>query len=204
MDPATNQLDDALARLHRHHDAVLRIGDRVEPIRFVIDPVTGRPVFPAPPGALQEETVTLHAPEDADDALHLMGALVELDPGSDGACDRYLIYFERAPWARWAAMEIESLKNLSTVLDGPEAMVVSPLRGVEPGICKRWNADPARVTALCRKFAGVAPDPALLVGVDPYGLDVRARFGIVRIEFTAPAKTPEAIESTLASLVNAL
>lgn len=180
----SDEVHQTLRRLHRFHEGVLGIGERVERTQFVIDPLSGRPVFPAPPGVFDEEGITLHTPEDEPGSLMVLGRCVEIDPLRDGACDRWLVYHGKARWSRWAAIEIESIKNTDTVLDQEEAQIESPLRAAEPALCKWVNQNHAdALREVCRRSVGTAPESALLVGVDPYGLDVRAHFGVMRIEF---------------------
>jgi hypothetical protein len=182
------EVHQTLRRLHRFYEGVLGIGERVERTLFVIAAETGRPVFPAPPGVLDEESITLHAPEDEPWALMVLGRPVEIDPLRDAACDRWLMHHGKARWARWAALEIESVKDVETVLGGEEAQVENPLRGVEGALCKWVNREHgAELSEACARAVGRRPDSALLVGVDPYGLDVRAHFGAVRVEFEGVA-----------------
>jgi hypothetical protein len=174
---------ETIRRLHRFHEGLLGIAERVERTLFVIDAVTGRPVFPAPPGAVEEESITLHIPEDEPGSVQILGRAVEVDPLRDEACDRWLFYHGRPRWAHWAAIEIESLKNVETVLDHDEVQIANPLRPFEPAICKWVNQNAAALAAACERSLGTHPESPLLVGVDPYGLDVRAHFGVMRLEF---------------------
>ncbi len=177
-------------RLRRFHEGVLGIGERVERTLFVVDPHTGRPVFPAPPGVFDEDNITLHAPEDEPGALMVLGHAVEIDPLRDGACDRWEVYHGKPRWARWAALEVESVKSTDVVLDSAETQVQSPLRAAEPSICKWVNQNlTGELREVCRRSVKTEPESALLVGVDPYGMDVRARFGVMRIEFARVVET---------------
>jgi hypothetical protein len=182
------EVHQTLRRLHRFFEGVLGIGERVERTLFVIDAETGRPVFPAPPGVFDEGSISLHAPEDEPGALMVLGRAVEIDPLRDAACDRWLMHHGKARWARWAALEIESVKDVGTVLGGEEAQVANPLRGVEGALCKWVNKEHEfAMRRACARSTGMAPASALLVAVDPYGLDVRAHFGAVRVEFEGVA-----------------
>ena len=113
----------------------------------------------------------------------VLGHAVEIDPLRDGACDRWEVYHGKPRWARWAAMDVESIKSTDIVLDSAEAQAMSPLDASEPAICKWVNQNHAgALREVCLRSVKTEPESALLVGVDPYGMDVRARFGVMRVE----------------------
>src|SRR5436190_21549699 len=112
------EIHRTLRRVHRFYEGVLGIGERFERTLFVIDAETGRPVFPGPPGVFDEESITLHAPEDEPGAVMVLGRAGEIDALRDAARDRWAMYHGKSPWARWAAVEIESVKDVETVLGG--------------------------------------------------------------------------------------
>jgi len=201
VDTSETDVDATLRRLRRFHEGLLRTDDLVERVRFVTDPATGRLFLPVKPYIFESGSVTLHIPDDADDALHVAVVPVPADPDRDAGCDRYLIYFGRAEQARWAALDIESVKHVDLVLDGPEAQHPNPLRSIEARACKKLNAAPHLIASLCRRRVGVECENPLLVGIDPFGLDIRARFGIIRLEFDAKAKAPEEFANTLRALI---
>jgi hypothetical protein len=197
----TDEQHAALRRLHRFFEGVLAIDERFERTNFVLDPATRRPVFPAPPGALEATDLTLHIPEDEPGALHLLGKPVELDPNRDEACDRYLFYFGKPRWSRFAAITIDHIKTVDLVIDGDEAMIENPLRRIEPTLCRLANRDPQAVATLCQRRANVNPSNPKLVGIDPYGLDIRAEFGPIRIELDAIVSSEDQAKQTLEALL---
>jgi hypothetical protein len=188
--------------MHRFHEGVLAIGERVERTHFVIDAGSGRPVFPAPPGVFEEESITLHAPEDEPGALVVLGLAEEIDPWRDAACDRWIAYHGKARWSEWAALEIESVKNTGTVLDREEAQVPNPLHPAEPRLMKWVNQEHAEsLRKASARSLGTLPESALLVGVDPYGMDVRGRFGVMRVEFEGIALTEADAQNLIKELL---
>jgi len=183
VDQEQAQRHETLRRLHRFHEGILGmvgVGERIERTPFVIDARTGRPVFPAPPGHLRGESIMLHIPEDEPGALHVLGRAAELDPLLDEACDRWLMYHGKTRLARWTALDIESIKNVDTVLDQDEAQVANPLHAAEPALCRWVNQHPAPLAEACRRSLAPRPSPRCSLVWTPYGMDVRAHFGVMR------------------------
>jgi hypothetical protein len=196
----TSDLHHALRRLHRFHQGVLAIGERFEPTGFVLDPATSRPVFPAPPGALEAEELTLFVPGDEPGALHVTGTPVELDPHRDEACDRFLIYFGKPRWSRFAAINIAHIKTTDVVVDGDD-IPGNPLRQGEPRLCRAFNARPDALVTLCQNRLSVTPAAPRLIGVDPYGINLRLEFGPARIEFDAGHDTEEQVRGAIEAML---
>jgi hypothetical protein len=193
---------DFRRRLWEAHEGVLRIGERAEDVRFVLDPASGQPVLPVPTDVVVGgEAVALLTPQDTDDALQVLATPVEVDPRRHEACDRYLIHFGRAEHPRWALLEIESVKRLDEVLDGAEVVGESPLRGVEAELCRALNASPGRLAAACEASARVRIESPRAVAVDEFGVTVRARFGVVRIAFAREASDADAARALVARLL---
>jgi hypothetical protein len=179
----TDEVHSTRRRFRRFHEGVLAIDERVEPVRIVIDPLSGRPVTPVPPAALEAEALTLHLPSDDPGALHVFGRAAEVDPLRDGACDRWLVYFGKPGFARWMALEVEGVKDVDVVLDGSEVQLPNPLHSCEGEVCRWLNQRPHELGAACGRSVGTTPAAPRAVGLDPYGIDVRATFGVMRLEF---------------------
>lgn len=197
----TADLHTVLARLHRFYEGALLIDGRFETVPYCIDPMTARPVFSALPGVLDAHELTLHIPEDEPGALHLFGRAAPLDDLRDEACDRYQMYFGRPRWAHFAALEIENLKNFEIVLDGPEVRIPNPLRSCEARLVKMGNADEGALRSACQRHLAIAPTAPRIIGIDPYGIDIRADRGPVRLEFPAPALTDAVATHALQALL---
>jgi hypothetical protein len=196
----TTDLHTALRRLHRFFEGVLDIDDRFERTNFVIDPSTRRPVFPAAPGVLEAEQLTLHIPEDEPGALHAAGVPTELDPLRDEACDRYLFYFGKPRWSRFAALNLDHLKSVDLVIDADE-IPSNPLAAAAPALCRWANHRPDKLVSLCQQRASVTPVNPRLIGLDPYGFDIRAEFGPVRIDLDDQNDDEASIKRALESLL---
>ncbi len=183
-----------LRRMRQHHEGVLRFGELVEPVLFVLDPASGQPVLPVVGHALDFESVVLFVPDDSlsnPECLQISGSPRELDPQREEACDRHGAYFGRPAHARWARLDVESVKRLDSVVDGDSVRLANPLRRHEGRLCKAANQHEAAIMHACERLTGVKPEHPLIVGVDPWGADVRARFGVIRLEFPSPVSTPE-------------
>ncbi len=178
-----NRPDAAIRFLRRHYHATLVVDDSIFPRAFVIDPASGRPVIAAPPDLFDSHSVTLHVPDERDDALQLLVEPVPLDASRDAACDRLLIYHGRAEAAKFASLEIVDAKwrsdeNIFTAL-----RAANELHTDEPRLCRLLNSDLARFSDIVRTHAARETIEPKAVGVDPLGIDVRTRTGLVRLEF---------------------
>ncbi len=188
LDPEPSVLD-AAEFLATYREGVLFADGSPMARRFVSDPDSGRLLIPVPPEVAEAGEHVLHIPEESDDAMALMVTVEVVHPDTLAACDRYLAYHGAAEDARWIACRIEAAKWGGVVLDGPVLQQPNPLAGAEGRLCKRVNADPPRLAAAMRSHRNLEIPGALCVGVDPGGLHVRSRFGVVRVRFAKAAST---------------
>ncbi len=193
--------DAMRALLRAHHTGTLSCDGRVFPSRFVIDGASGRIVLPVPREALECDSLVLHVPEEGEGALELLLVPRPIDPDREGACDRWQAYHGRPREARWASCAIESARRAGLVVSGDDLDLVNPLLREEGRLCTGANSRAEAVRSLARRTTGTAADEATLVGIDPRGLDIRARIGILRVEFARPAPTPEGAQAALESLL---
>lgn len=187
---------DALRRLRTFHSALLLVEEVYVPRHYALCNATGRPVMPMP-GAWEAarksgrmeltDPLPMFVPEDTQDCLQLLVIPEPMDARTDPAADRYMAYHGKPAEAVLAALTIDSAKWPGEVCAGDQLMVKNTLAADEPRLCKQLNADPARLALLCERALGTRPEAPVAVGIDPGGLDVRARFGIIRVEFPTPA-----------------
>lgn len=198
--------DPAIARryLRSHSEALLFYGEQCLPRRYVLDPATGFPVIMAPGEVLGEEDYTFFVPEDSDDSLQLMVEPVELDATCDACADRYRIYHGKPSEVHLLRLDVLAAKFRGQMFEAKDVAAGNPL-GCEPALCKLANQDPARLAALCGRifpvFTGTTVQPPLAVGVDPEGVDLKARFGIIRVEFPKRAANAEEARAALLDLL---
>jgi hypothetical protein len=186
LDPEPAVLD-AAEFLATYREGVLFADSVPLPRRFVSDPGSGRLLMPVPPEIAAAVEHVLHIPEESDDAMSLIIGVAPTDPDELPACDRYLAYHGPADEARWIACTIDAAKWGGVVLDGPLLQKPNPLADAEGRLCKLANADQARLAAAMSAHRNLDIPAPLCVGVDPGGLHVRARFGVVRVRFPRPA-----------------
>jgi hypothetical protein len=189
--PHPDPADHDAARTVRRHTRGVAMADGVpHHCRFLYDGRTGELVLGAEQPILDAAELTIGLPDDTFDADATL--LVRHRPaGEDAWTDRHMAYHPEARATRFARAVIDSVKLRSgRVIDADRLALTNPLLDVEPALCKRLNADRDALRELCRLMAGVEPDEPVAVGVDRYGIDVRARFGIVRVELPAPCQDP--------------
>lgn len=170
-------------------EGVMRFGEHSIPFKFVHDPHDGRLIASAPVAALLAADLVLSAPEESDDALQLLLSPDEIEESA--STDRWLVYHGDPPHVRWGAFWVDGVRHGPWVFDGDAIALPNPLHAIEPALCKRLNADQTGLAALCQRFAGMVVPSPVCVGVDPRGLHVRARFGVIRVRFEAPIDVPD-------------
>ncbi len=155
-------------------------------VRFVLDPRSGMLVLPLT-GAPVSEALTLQVPDEMVESMQLLLEVSELDPSREDLCDRWRIYHGNPESTRWFVLRPDSVKWEGRVYDGSEITQPSIIGGAEGRLCKKANADRAKLGDMCRRLVRTVPAEPMVVGVDADGLDLRARFGIIRIEFETRA-----------------
>ena len=59
----------------------------------------------------------------------------------------------------------------------------------------------ARLIEATRLLTGVAPEEGICVGVDPLGMDVRTRVGVIRVEWPREIESPEQAHKVVGALL---
>lgn len=192
-------MTDALAHLRAHREGLLLAAGLPSRIRIVQH--EGSLIFPAEPAFLEADSLTLFLPDEAptdDDELQLMLSAALTDDGA--AVDRWRIYHGEPERLTWVACTIQGARFAGSVIDHEPLNSANPLASIEPALCRTLNADRARLAMVCRLITGVLPESPVAVGVDDLGIDLRARFGIIRLPFREPVPTPELARARIASL----
>jgi len=178
--------------LRTYCDALLRVDDRLERVRYVVDPRSGSPVLPVLQDVLEAETVTLHIPDDGlehSDALHILARPLTVDAGTHPAPDRYLICLgppRQRGASAWMTLTSPTAKFRGQMVETAELFIPNPFAATEGRACSTTNKTPLALRPACDR-AGFTPaqlpDPRL-VGLDPWGADIRAPLGIVRVDWS--------------------
>lgn len=177
-----------MRELRRHHEGTLLAGERAVGVKFIIDPSSGSLVMPVErwviEWASQENAGSLFLPEERADALQVMVEFLS-EPPLGAAQDRWTAYHADPRHRHWAQARVGGARREDEVSDDDAIDARNPWGASERTLLKALNADRRALAAACARLAGVKPDDPCAVGVDPLGVDVRARFGIVRAEFPA-------------------
>ena len=206
---------DGLRLLRRFHEGTLQFHERRLEVKFVFDGASGEIVLPADPGFASElggRDLVMHLPEESLCHLQLqLDARAIARPEAEESGDRWSAYHAASgPTARgpraWLRCRVEGGKVPNSPPPGEvypaEALTVAnALRKAEPRLVKLANTDRGALSRGCRRLARLDVADPLCVGVDPLGVDVRARFGIVRLEFDLVAVTPEQAEDCVKRLL---
>jgi hypothetical protein len=172
--------------LRRWYGGCYAAGGLVHRVAFVLD-ARGLPVTALPRAALDHEHATLFIPEESDEALQILVAPHPI-PESDPAVDRFLIYHGRSEGLVWTRLEVLGARLGAKVFDPEEVAAANPWTGVEPALCRRLNSDRALLARAVR-----TDDPSVRsVGVDPWGMDVRLRWEVLRVPWPEPREGVDA------------
>lgn len=172
--------------------------DTARPVRYVLDRRRGGLLFQLPRDFEDITSAQLLVPDEHDPVL---AALLEIRPVPRPAPEveiRHEVYHGPLREGPWAVGTVEALRYHTEAFDAEEFGLTDAIVDAEPEICRELNADPQTLRRICRRVAEIA-DP-VAVGVDPDGLDVRARFGTVRVEFSRSAATPDEARARIAEL----
>lgn len=183
--------------LRRHAMGTLVMHERRAEVRFVVEGATGALVLPVEPGfATPSAELLLMTPAENDWDLQLELIAQPIDrPESLEACDRWSAYHGKSSSSTWIRCSIDGAKSVTTsddsgrgpllarVFEGERVQMVNPLGVGEYAVVRRVNQDAAVLARACRRAGGLDVPSPLCVGADPVGLDVKARFGIIRLEF---------------------
>lgn len=173
------------AFLASNHDCVLELDDQTTETHFVQDNSTGKITAAVPAATFFAAQHVLHIPDLDDDALKLVISPEQIEECAE--TDRLLAHFPEPNHVRFASCWIDSARHGPWVFDGDAFMQPNPLAEIEPEVCKLLNADKPQLIKLCDAHAATSVEAPTCVAIDPWGLSIRARFGVIRIPF---ADTP--------------
>lgn len=192
MDPEARTL---VRLLRAHRTGSLVTAETARPCPTIIDPDLGRLVAALTTDEASLDAATLFVPDESDSALQLLVLPSRSEPASPAASDRYQAAYGPPTLPFLLALAVDGARLDSVVVDGAEIDLRNPLAAATGSLRRLLNADRPRLARACvRSRLRVGEEP-VCVAIDPDGLDVRGRFGLVRVEFQAPAATPEDLQA---------
>jgi hypothetical protein len=200
-DEHISAVDQARTLLRAHTTATMLCDGSPTPVAYIIDPGTGSLVLCAEHTMFGADDCVLAVPEDRFDCpMRVTVSLAEMPESM--STDRYLAYHARQDRPVWARGEIGFAKvHAGGVADGEALMTPNPLVEAIPHLCKRLNSDDNALREVCRLLTGVGIEHPVAVGVDEQGCDVRAEFGVVRMNWPGPVDDADMCERVIASLI---
>ena len=137
---------------------------------------------------LQPQSLVMYVPEYGEDCMEMHVTLEQFsETGDDGVyVDRWQMYHGEPPDVQWAKVTIDAARFHGMFIDGDGLQRENEIAVDEPLLCIQLNGDIAEIVSACKQIANVEVETPVVVGVDQLGVDVRARFGIVRLESDAP------------------
>lgn len=201
MSDANSVIDKAWAFLRGHTRADLRFDEHMRPVKYVIAP-DGRPAAPVMVAMLQAMDGVLFIPEYVDDAMELQVTIVQFEErGADAAvADRWRIYHGEPDDVRWAYLKVDAARFTGMVIDGDALERPNTLANDEARICRELNQKIDLLRRLCEHYGTMRVEQPVMVGIDPLGIDLRARFDVVRVPASRPMRNAEDAISILTEM----
>ncbi|MGD1915437.1 MAG: hypothetical protein ACFCBV_04530 [Phycisphaerales bacterium] len=168
--------------------------DGAEPARVVLADAGGEIIVPMHHDLREAGQWSFAAPNELDPAIELSLEHTQADEPaepSEAEADRWMAYHgSTPPGCRLVSLSATFARFCeddggTCVAEG--VLKANPLRSHMPGLCKTLNADRERLADACARLIGVRPESPVAVGVDEWGVHVRAAFDVLRLEFERPA-----------------
>jgi len=169
--------------LRSNTTATIKCGEHTRDISYAISK-TGELIIPAMVAMLQPCDTVMFVPEYSEGCMEMHVSLQQfIATGDDGLlADRWNVYHGDSPEVQWASVIIDAARFHGMFIDGESFCRENILAEIEGALCKELNAEcKEKVRALCVAKTLVTVEDPVVVGVDQFGIDVRAAFGIVRV-----------------------
>lgn len=192
----TDEHQQARSRVLANLAGVLVCEAGAEPCRIVIAEAGGSVTLPMHRDLDEATQWSFAAPQELDPAIELClepidGSQDELPGPDEIEADRWLAYHGSTP-PRCRLMSLAI--SFARYADGhgrthvaEDVLTPNPLRSHVPALCKAINSNPARLADACAKVTGVRPESPVAVGIDEWGVHVKAAFDVLRLGFDEPA-----------------
>ena len=165
----------------------------MQDVSYIIAP-NGTLVISAMIAMLQPCDTVMFVPEYVHDCMELHVSLQQFNENENGILtDRWQAYHGEPPDTQWAIVTIDAARFHEQFIEGDALCRENPFASHEVEICKELNNQQDLVRSICVSKTNVEIPAPFVVGVDPLGIDVRATFGIVRIQAEPLFATPQDI-----------
>ncbi|MEQ8317725.1 MAG: hypothetical protein RIE77_02460 [Phycisphaerales bacterium] len=194
---ARTEQQHARALLLANLAGVLVCDAGAEPCRLVISEAGGSVTLPMHHDLDEAGQWSFAAPRELDPAIELSieplegpGDREELPEPAEIEADRWMAYHgSTPPRCRLVSLGISFTRYADAdgrthVAEG--VLHANPLRSSVPSLCKLANADKPALIDACARLTGVRPEAPVAVGVDEWGVHVRAAFEVLRLAFEEP------------------
>jgi hypothetical protein len=186
----------ARARLLAHLAGTLVCDAGAEPARLIVAEAGERVIVPLHRDLDEAGHWAFAAPAELDPAIELSlepseGADDRLPDPDEAEADRWLAYHGSTP-PRCRLVSLAAAFARYADDDGrtrvaADVLTPNPLRAQVPALCKLLNAEKAKLADACARLTGVRPESPIAVGVDEWGVHVKAAFDVLRLGFDEPA-----------------
>lgn len=206
MPDATNsEREHARARLLAHLVGVMVCEAGAEPCRLVVAEAGGSVTLPMHHELDEAGHWSFAAPQELDPAIELslepLGSPDDLPEPTEIEADRWLAYYgSTPPRCRLVSLAV----SFARYSDGggrtqvaEDVLTPNPLRSSMPALCRLLNSDKARLADACARLTGVRPESPLAVGIDEWGVHVRAAFDVLRLGFIEPVAEEAAARAAI-------
>lgn len=193
---------EALRFLRAHRTGVLLAGERPWRARFCACPREGWLAMFVDHAAMDADEHLLFTPDETRGSMQLLLAAREGEPREE-LRDRWMILHGSSVsgMPRFAGFDIETARLGRDVFDGEDLMAPNPLVDAEPALTARANTDRARLARACEAALEVRLDDAICAAIDPDGLSIRHKLGVIRLPFDEPAESAPEAERALDALL---
>lgn len=171
----------------------------VRSVAYVIDRRRGRLILGLPRDIESAREGQLLLPGEHDPSLAALLTIERIEAPPPALEIRFEVYHGTEREAAWAEGRVEALRYHTEPFDAEDFSLIDPILADEPALCREINADPEALRRMCVRAGARVAEP-VAVGVDPDGIDVRARFGIVRVEFPQTAGAADEVRAMVARL----
>lgn len=181
----------------RHTRGVLSADEVILPCALVWQPRSGHAILSVPPYWVHAADLVLSLPDDGAPEVEASCVARELDASTDESVDWYRAYHGDGAHPRWIELRAECWRMGGAVWDGDEVTFANPLIVEIGALCRELNAAPGVLQRACEMMHHFTPETPVCVGVDQFGLDVRTRFQVVRVEFPEACPTGDAVRRSI-------